>query len=72
MFQAWIKCSILGYNTYRETRILQNYILHLDDIKELISKNLQEFTNDNEPVITFIISFMERHNALKVLQHIPL
>ncbi|XP_012220703.1 protein MMS22-like isoform X2 [Linepithema humile] len=72
LIQAWIKCSIVGYNTDREeTRILQNYILNLDDIKEIFMsnfRNLQEFKNGNEPIITFIISFMERQNALKTDQ----
>jgi hypothetical protein len=70
MLQGWIKCSIVGHKADREeTRILQNYVLNLDDIKEIFISDLylQEFKNGNEPIITFIISFMERQNALKVL-----
>ncbi|EFN83552.1 Uncharacterized protein C6orf167 [Harpegnathos saltator] len=69
LIQAWIKCSIVGYGTYKEElKILQHYITGLDEIKEIfISDNdLQEFRNNsNEPILTFIISFMKKQNLLK-------
>lgn len=70
MFQAWIKCSIVGYDTdKREIKILQDYIIQLDDIKELFvtDYDLQEFKNSNEPILVFIILFMKKQNALRVL-----
>lgn len=71
MFQAWIKCSIVGYDTDKEElKILQYYITDLSEIRQIfISDNdLQEFKNSNEPILTFIISFMKKQNILKVLK----
>ncbi|XP_020281370.1 protein MMS22-like isoform X2 [Pseudomyrmex gracilis] len=68
LIQAWIKCSIVGYDTdKREIKILQDYIIQLDDIKELFvtDYDLQEFKNSNEPILVFIILFMKKQNALR-------
>jgi len=70
MFQAWIKCSIVGYNISKEDiRILQNYIINLNEIKEIFVSDydIYEFKSSDEPILTFIISFMKKLNILKVL-----
>lgn len=69
MLQAWIKCSIVGYDADKEElKSLQNYITNLDEIKQIFISDydLQEFKNSNEPIVTFIISFMKKQNILKV------
>lgn len=68
LIQAWIKCSIVGYNADKEElRALQNYIVNLDEIREIFVSDydLHEFKNSNEPILTFIISFMKKQNILK-------
>ncbi|XP_050445023.1 protein MMS22-like isoform X1 [Cataglyphis hispanica] len=71
LIQAWIKCSILGYGTDKEEiKILHNYIADLNDIKEIFMSDydLHEFKNNDEPILTFIISFMKKQNALESVQ----
>lgn len=70
VFQAWVKCSIVGYVGIDkdEIRNLQSYITDLDEIRDIFVSNddLQEFKSSNEPILTFIISFMKKQNTLKV------
>ncbi|XP_011065878.1 PREDICTED: protein MMS22-like [Acromyrmex echinatior] len=68
LIQAWIKCSIVGYNVSKEDiRILQNYIINLNEIKEIFVSDydVYEFKNNDESILTFIISFMKKLNTLK-------
>ncbi|KYM87553.1 Protein MMS22-like protein [Atta colombica] len=69
LIQAWIKCSIVGYNVSKEDiRILQNYIINLNEIKEIFVSDydIYEFKSSDEPILTFIISFMKKLNILKM------
>ncbi|KAL0103091.1 hypothetical protein PUN28_017435 [Cardiocondyla obscurior] len=69
LIQAWIKCSIIGYDIDKkeDVRILQNYIISLDEIKEIFmsDNDMYEFKNSNEPILIFIISLMKKYNILK-------
>ncbi|XP_011637201.1 protein MMS22-like isoform X2 [Pogonomyrmex barbatus] len=68
LIQAWIKCSIVGYNINKEDiKILQNYIINLSEIKEIFLSDydMYEFKNSNESILTFIMLFMKKQNTLK-------
>ncbi|XP_028046332.2 protein MMS22-like isoform X2 [Monomorium pharaonis] len=71
LIQAWIKCSIVSYDSNRkDIKILQNYIVSLSEIKDIFVSDcdMHEFQNSNEPILTFIISFMKKQNTLKIEQ----
>ncbi|EZA59634.1 Protein MMS22-like protein [Ooceraea biroi] len=68
LIQAWIKCSIVGYGANKEEmKSLQSYIVDLSEIREIFvsDRDLQEFKNSDEPILTFMISFMKKQNTLK-------
>ncbi|KAF3426824.1 hypothetical protein E2986_01096 [Frieseomelitta varia] len=71
LIQAWIKCSIIGHDTNKdEVKVLQNYVLELNDIKEIFetSENIQEFKNNDKSILMFIMHSMKKRNTLKTEQ----
>ncbi|KAI4498080.1 hypothetical protein M0802_006904 [Mischocyttarus mexicanus] len=68
LIQAWVKCSILGYDEkWTEIQILQNYISQLNEIKDIIltNQNFNEFNNNKEAILIFIMSAMRKRTTLK-------
>ncbi|XP_035727312.1 protein MMS22-like isoform X1 [Vespa mandarinia] len=66
--QAWIKCSILGYDeNWTEIQILQNYIAQLNEIREIFVTNqdFNEFKNNKEAILIFIMSSMRKRKSLQ-------
>ncbi|XP_033366135.1 protein MMS22-like isoform X2 [Bombus vosnesenskii] len=71
IIQAWIKCSIIGHDTNRnEIKVLQNYILQLEDIQKIFetSNDIQEFQNNDESILMFIMHSMKKRSTLKTEQ----
>ncbi|XP_053997170.1 protein MMS22-like [Hylaeus anthracinus] len=71
VIQAWIKCSIIGYNTNGdEIKIIQNYILQLDEVQQIFvtHRDIQEFQDSNESILVFIMHSMKKRNTLKTEQ----
>ncbi|XP_046814404.1 protein MMS22-like isoform X2 [Vespa crabro] len=68
LIQAWIKCSILGYDeNWTEIQILQNYIAQLNEIREIFVTNqdFNEFKNNKEAILIFIMSSMKKRKSLQ-------
>ncbi|OAD54304.1 Protein MMS22-like [Eufriesea mexicana] len=71
LIQAWLKCSIIGHDTNgNEIKVLQNYILQLNDIQEIFEtyNDVQEFQNNDESILIFIMHSMKKRNTLKTEQ----
>ncbi|XP_043598632.1 protein MMS22-like isoform X2 [Bombus pyrosoma] len=71
IIQAWVKCSIIGHDTNRnEIKVLQNYILQLEDIQKIFetSNDIQEFQNNDESILMFIMHSMKKRSTLKTEQ----
>ncbi|XP_043496827.1 protein MMS22-like isoform X1 [Polistes fuscatus] len=68
LIQAWIKCSILGYDeNWTEIQILQNYVSQLNEIREifLTNQDFNEFKNNKEAILIFTMSAMRKRKSLK-------
>ncbi|CAK9817611.1 Protein MMS22-like [Anthophora quadrimaculata] len=71
LIQAWIKCSIIGRDTNGgEVKVLQNYLLKLNAIKEIFETtyDIQEFQDSNESILIFMMNSMKKRNTLKTEQ----
>ncbi|XP_076654446.1 protein MMS22-like [Halictus rubicundus] len=71
LIQAWIKCSIIGHDTNGdEIRVIQDYILLLNEIKQMFVTNqdIQEIQDSSESILTFIMYSMKKRNILKTEQ----